>query len=500
MNPPPLPAKPVLPPLADFGDWLSPMIVKELRQGLRTWVFVGAFIVLQAVLVMLLLISSSSGNEASSTILFWSLVAFILVFIMPLRGFNALAGEMKAQTLDILALTRLSGFRIALGKWAALVSQSALIAISVLPFVALRYFGGGVDLIAELRCLLLLGLLSAGVTGIAVAFSALPSIIVRTLLLLGVWWMSLFACIGLIALTMEDTGRRFFGFGPMNDMPWWAIFAVVLPLWAFVCYFLIDLGASVIAPLAANHATRKRLISLGMFLIALGFVLLWPDDDGRRGAFFCLTLIWLLASFDCLTEAPTMAPSVYVPFVRRGAMGKVAASLYTPGWATGLLFFLFISAAWALGCASYDFDSRIRYPDWLYLINAVACPLAPLFLARLFARHSWRPLGPYVVCALCLFIFSMLVLFMEQVSSERDVAYVGVISPPSAFILASNADGDREFNILAIGAGVGLVMLVLLLLEARRVLRDMRAAMTEAETIVALQKADLTKASEAGAD
>ena len=173
-EPPPLPGRPPLPVLADFGDWLSPMIVKELRQGLRTWIFVGAFIVLQAVLVMTLMISSSSGNEEAASYFFWMLVAFILVFIVPLRGYNALAGEIKGQTLDALVLTRLSAFRIAFGKWAALVLQAALIAISVLPYVVLRYFGGGVNSLSELRGLLLFWMLSAAMASVAVACSRCP--------------------------------------------------------------------------------------------------------------------------------------------------------------------------------------------------------------------------------------------------------------------------------------------------------------------------------------
>ncbi len=34
----------------DFADWLSPILVKELRQGLRTRVFTSTFILLQLVL------------------------------------------------------------------------------------------------------------------------------------------------------------------------------------------------------------------------------------------------------------------------------------------------------------------------------------------------------------------------------------------------------------------------------------------------------------------
>ena len=44
---PTLPAPPAREAGADFPDWLSPILVKELRQGVRTRVFVTLFILLQ---------------------------------------------------------------------------------------------------------------------------------------------------------------------------------------------------------------------------------------------------------------------------------------------------------------------------------------------------------------------------------------------------------------------------------------------------------------------
>ena len=37
---------------SDFGDWLSPMLVKELRQGMRSRVFVAAFYVTQVLMIL----------------------------------------------------------------------------------------------------------------------------------------------------------------------------------------------------------------------------------------------------------------------------------------------------------------------------------------------------------------------------------------------------------------------------------------------------------------
>ena len=41
--------------IADFPDWFGPMLVKELRQGLKTRGFVFSFIGLQTVLVLVLI-------------------------------------------------------------------------------------------------------------------------------------------------------------------------------------------------------------------------------------------------------------------------------------------------------------------------------------------------------------------------------------------------------------------------------------------------------------
>jgi len=479
-SPPPLPipAAPP-PPLADFGDWLSPMIVKELRQGLRTWVFVGAFIVLQAILVMTLLISASAGNAQAASSLFWILIAGILVFIIPLRGFNALAGEMKAETLDLLMLTRLGAFRIALGKWIALTAQGALIAISVLPYVVLRYFGGGVDVASELVALLLFWMLSAAVTAVAVAFSALPSVIVRTLVLLATWFWSMTACGLVMAATLVRSGGNIFGVSGGDPPKLWIMLAILTPLWAYGCYFVLDVGASAIAPLAANHATRKRLISLLMMVVALAFVLAWPDHDGRSLAMGCLGAVAALCALDCLTETPTASPSVSAPFVRRGAFGRLAAYFLTPGWPTGLLFCLLIAALVTAGL--YRMDALNDAQGRLLSANLLLTPFTPLALALLFFRQSHRLLGPYLICSIIILIASALLLLMMTVGREEAVGYAGAVSPPTALMLHGGVDGKTgEKMVLAGGLASGLLFLLFLLGKAaahfKRLHRVMRPA------------------------
>ncbi len=474
--PPPAEAK-------DFPDWLSPMIVKELRQGMRTAVFLGSFIALQAVLVMLLAVSASAGNSTGSTVLFWGLLAFILVFIVPLRGFNALAGEAKAHTLDMLALTRLTAWRIAVGKWAALVLQGLLIAVSVMPYVVLRYYGGGVNVFDELRLLALLLLLSTLVCALAVCFSALPSVILRTLLVLATWWFAGAACIFVSFKTFD----RFYG--SSEEMFGWVFFAFALPLWAYLTYFVLDLGATCIAPVAANHATRKRLISLGV--IGLGMVVhaFAPDRDAQEAALVLACCVLGVMALDCLTEAPTEAPSVYVPFVRRGALGRLAAWFFAPGWATGLLAYglgvaLVMPGVWA------EFRDEVRHggaPTTLF-VTGLACaflsPLVPLLYALLLKTTERTLLPRYVAGLVIVGVFSAFMLFFVEVSDEDALAMVGGITPLSALIVTADIHRDAEMILpWTLGTISGVIILLCILVKARTVFRGMRRAMREAAAV-----------------
>ena len=138
---------PELPPLPiervnDFPDRLSPMLVKELRQGLRTNTFVILFLVLQGLLATILLITTpvaASEGSASGTIgevvskIVFCIYALGILVVQPLRGISAVATEIKQNTIDLMVLTRLSAWRIVYGKWLSIVSQSFLIGLAILP-------------------------------------------------------------------------------------------------------------------------------------------------------------------------------------------------------------------------------------------------------------------------------------------------------------------------------------------------------------------------------
>ena len=170
----------------DFSDKLSPMLVKELRQGLRAKTFVILFLALQGLLTFVLLIamgasSSADGGGVVSSVIFFFYSLAVLV-VQPLRGIGTLHNEIRGSTIDLMVLTRMGTWRIVLGKWVAIVSQSALLLAAIVPYLILRYFFGRMELFAELLLMGLVFLGSAVFTAVTVGLSALPSILVRGLL------------------------------------------------------------------------------------------------------------------------------------------------------------------------------------------------------------------------------------------------------------------------------------------------------------------------------
>jgi len=131
----------------------SPVVVKEMRQGLKSRGFVLGLAGLQLLMVFSMLFylnaDTRHGYEAANSF-FWLCIALPLLAIIPLRGFISAQEERKNKTLELILLTRMTTWKIVLGKWQALFYQSLLTFVSVLPYLILRYYLGSVDLVFDL--------------------------------------------------------------------------------------------------------------------------------------------------------------------------------------------------------------------------------------------------------------------------------------------------------------------------------------------------------------
>jgi hypothetical protein len=440
---------------SDFADWLSPMLVKELRQGMRSRIFLAAFYLTQLLMILstaFSLIAASRTDTAPGNLfgfvsgLFWFMVSVPLLFVMPLLGFGALHTEMKAGTLELVFLTRLSAWRIVAGKWTALMAETLLLVCAVLPYVMLRYFLGGVDIIEDLQSLFFLLLASSLLTATTLAMSSYESKLLRALFIIGLIFAFQFL-IGILFTWMAFTRT---GVSSSSVLPTWQIYLVLL---AFVPAFIVlalEIAASRIAPPAENHAVRKRLIGLYLLLIAPALTLVLGSANGVCG----ISLLFLaVVVVDALAEPQETLRAVYHPFLRMARPGRLLSLFFTPGWASASWYVLLLVG---LGGVMLLFQGRLNDAEqMLEYVSYLGSLVFPAALIRLFMPNTRFFLGFYLGLQVLFAAATLLVGMISGISNEPMTAWLCPI--PSCVFLLNAVEEVKSGEVTEFLAVTGLV-------------------------------------------
>jgi ABC-type transport system involved in multi-copper enzyme maturation permease subunit len=149
----------------ELSDRMHPMTVKELQQGLRRSSFIYPFLGIHVLAIAAMAMEFAGGSVMRSDIAgvmnlsmllesgpFWNVVLGICGVIMPLGGLILMGQELEEGNHELLLLTKLNRWAVVKGKFFILWSVSALSFVSLLPYVVVRYFIGGVELWQELMC------------------------------------------------------------------------------------------------------------------------------------------------------------------------------------------------------------------------------------------------------------------------------------------------------------------------------------------------------------
>lgn len=468
------------PALRDFSDHLGPMVVKELRHGLRTRFFTMALIAFHWLLLMLMAGTLIGISAQRVTEVFWFIAIVTLLGLLPLRGFATLSAESENGTLDMLTLASMSSFRIVWGKWVALVSQSLLVAVSLLPYLVARYQFGGVEIVRESLALALLVLGSAIATAALVGFSSQPAAL-RFFLAVGVG-AALFP-LGLFTyfIAFESVGdnmlREFLG------LTFWeqgAFIAGYSALAAYAVFFFLSLGASRIAAAAENHSTRKRLVALGFMslvtVVGCGLTFTWEPKSAFL-AFLPSIFLAICIGMDVLTEPMPRVPVVVLPFVRRGGLGRLLGNLLYPGWASAAGFYVIIATLPYVTLALLSHRSTgVRFGDegTLFTSCLLLAPMVPLCIPINRNRFvNWWAVQ------FALIAFGILLSIFCGVTDSKSLAGIGVLTPVTT-IFGGMLDYSHDDEILGTGVVIGIVWLLAALGLALRELQIYRELEAEA--------------------
>lgn len=449
----------------DFPTWLSPMLVKELRQGVQSGVFAWTFILLQAAMFVLLTLWVLTQSEQSASTIqdnqlfhgfFWSLFGLAAVVVLPFRASASMAAERIGNTLDLLRITHLSSTQIVVGKWLAIMAQVLLISTAVLPYLVLQYFFGGLDLVADLFAFVFVLLAASVMTAASVAAGGQPA-----------WTRGLFGLVAFITITNIAAGGSVSGVSALSLWSSLPALAVVAGLGTAV--FLVY-SAATIAPPAENHALRARVLAL----VATGLALAAPQlFDTVPASFVVAVAVPLVAGIVIaeLTSDPVAVTAIHRPFTRFGVAGRLAAFLFTPGWATAVCFIPLTATLLAIACmqegssrASVTSSGRLPVPDLFAL--GVATILFPLPVMLCFPPGKPRKTAFVLVQVVSVVVFCFRQTPFGQSDSSAAAAFYQVahLFPlTSLFEAFSTPYGRADAPTVAVPlimTGLGLASLV----------------------------------------
>jgi len=418
------------------SDHVNPIVIKELRQGLKSRSFLLSFVGLQVVMIMSMFIYITSavnprGDLEGADVFFWAMLNLLFLVLMPLRGFQALYEEITGKTLELLFLTRMNSWKISFGKWIALVIQALLMVCAILPYFVLRYFLGSIDIT---RNLFMLGgtlLASLVLMAVGVGLSCITSRLLRVLVFLG----------GALGLWVMGVGAfAFFRFGAMVSGPrtgaapypeFWTVMAVLTGAILAMAFF-IEYGASRIAPPAENHARWKRLIAVLTLVLFAAVSLTDGNVELLLAPLFFLIPLLVGALCEPLYSIPGAYKSRYeVP---------VFTWLLLPGWPSGYLFTICMLLAHGVLALIVDFDDDIGL-FFLILFNIL---IIPYVLIRCLKWLQVKPLLSYLGYQLAALLFAVMFMVLNEIGLNADgfTQFMGVILPTLGLLQLDNHLND----------------------------------------------------------
>lgn len=352
--------------IALLEDRLNPVLVKEVRQALRSRQFRSAF-GFTLVVSLIVAVSIVLGNteraawEPIGTMFFTGIfgcLAVAVIGFVPMAAFNAMGAEFDENTYDMLVLSHMRPRHIMLGKLFSAGVQ-ALLYFSVFGFYTVfAFLLGGVDLALVLVSLPLLAIVSLALSSVALGLSSLSrKRVVRVGLMVVLSAGLVFSVIGAISMQVAASELGIDFTAPEVQAGLSAVLVACLVVGSL--FFVI--GTSRLAHEEENRSTGLRVLGFLMILISLGWAA-WVHDQ--------LGQIEPLVFVSCVAVAAATILGTFFATERETLGRRVSVSLpnnkllrlfllpWLPGGGRGALWLLGMNASivafvlWRLSASS----------------------------------------------------------------------------------------------------------------------------------------------------
>ena len=341
---------------AGWREWeLNPVVVKELRQAVRSWAVTGVLLLFLTVLFIasiVFLVSQSLDESVDEQLggsmfeMFVTILAAASILFIPLYTGIRVALERQESNPDLLYVSTLTPGQIIRGKFLCGAYVALLFFSACMPFMAFTNLLRGVDLPSVFFILFVLFLAVCALNQLAIFLACLPlSRPFKILLGLYCFFQSFWIIVSLVvaALAMMHSGVG----AMMAERNFWINTATVVGVGLAVVGLLYFLSVALISPASANRALPLRLYITVIWVLSglLSLAWVWQVRDAR------LIMVWTWPTFILMLFALLVSISNSDQISRRvgrripqSRIGRIPAFIFFNGAAGGLVWVALILA------------------------------------------------------------------------------------------------------------------------------------------------------------
>lgn len=466
-------------PLPDWldriGERANPILVRYIRQRLRSRVFLGMFCLLLASAAVTTLVLAGEASFGQPTGLqlygvlaaFWSFAAWVYE---PVSVYNSVVAEHEEKTWDLLRLTGMSPWRVVSGFLLGSVVQGMLYASAFAPFMIMAYYLLGVQLQVLVGTILMIPAFGlAACSGGALAASLATSRALRALLAVALAAAALGVWSGFASFWFEprEIGRLMFALSAEPTAVLVRQLGAVANLWLACTALMVVLCVAAMTPRTANRSTGPRFVLFAIFVNGALWVLapgIYSYSTGYAAAFVALfgAMLTNVLGLFAVTEDWVLTARQR-RFYDSNPLLRALTFPLGPGAATGRVAWLIMAAATG-ALTIMAATSGSRFMDEATVARLVLCYGAIYLLAgdtlgrRCPERIRDDPRARRLVVIALVAVMCAVAIIVPQVLGDRRSGIAMLAPLPGAFIGTSPSQGTAAQVVYLLGGASALVL------------------------------------------
>jgi hypothetical protein len=413
-----------------LDDVLNPIVVKELRQAVKSRIVIAAlilFLLIQLAILLFMLYFDDPRNTNMDLAslhagreIFQVLQGILLgtcMLLVPAYAGIRLAAEHSDTNVDLLFISTLRPFGIIAGKLQASIVLILLIFSACAPFMTFTYLLRGIDIPSIILVLVLDFLVVLLGTQGAIFLGAVPANVSLKLLLglVGLGALgTLFGNTMAASIEMLDLGLG----SQLDTLAFWLVAGAVATIIVAVIGLLFTWSVAIVSPPSSNRALPVRLYLLGFWLATAAAAALLTYYFSQPVSLY----LWM----DCV--AALLCGLLLTAINERQQWGpRVRRTIPRRWWLRGPLFLLYSGAAGGILFLVLLLVLTIAVPS---LILAYWNHLFVSPLARLTLEGNYRNTLTVVLIALYAFNYCMTAVWLRNVllPGQIKIAYTWALA------------------------------------------------------------------------